>query len=273
MGTSLAADRWRSRAHCRHFLARPGLCQSRMRNAIDTIPRMAEPTVPSPSPSGVKILAVDQDEQAARVLQRQLSELGYSVVLARDGRSATEAIVAQDFDLVLLERILPGADGVELVRWMRREGIATPVILLTVLGRLAERVEGLESGADDYITKPAEIEELNARIRVQLRRLAPPVEDRATISAGDIVVSLAGHRAFRAGKAIDLQKTELNLLAELVRNAGTVLTRDMLLERVWNQDALPTTNIVDAYIRRLRVKLGLPDPIQTIRGVGYKIQD
>ena len=111
--------------------------------------------------------------------------------------------------------------------------------------------------------------------RLPKRRHARPTEDRSTVSAGDIVVSLAGHRAFRAGKPVDLQKTELNLLAELVRNPGTVLTREMLLERVWSPDAVPTTNIVDAYIRRLRVKLtipGLADPIVTIRGVGYKLR-
>jgi len=235
---------------------------------------MADPIASSSPEPGAKVLLVDQDEQFANTLTRQLSDLGYRVSLARDGRAATSAIVAQDFDIVLLERLLPGADGIELVRWMRREGIATPVILLTVLGRLAERVEGLESGADDYLTKPAEIAEINARIRLRLRRQAPAIEDRSTVSAGDIVVSLAGHRAFRAGKSVDLQKTELNLLAELVRNAGTVLTREMLLDRVWSPDALPTTNIVDAYIRRLRVKLavpGLPDPIVTIRGVGYKL--
>jgi len=236
---------------------------------------MADPIAPFSLGAGAKILVVDQDEQSASALARQLSELGYRVSHARDGRAATAAIVAQDFDVVLLERILPGGDGIELVRWMRRERIATPVILLTVLGRLAERVEGLESGADDYVTKPAEIDELNARIRVQLRRTAPAVEDRSAVSAGDIVVSLAGHRAFRAGRPIDLQKTELKLLAELVRSAGTVLTRDMLLDRVWDEGAVPTTNIVDAYIRRLRVKLaapGLPDPIITIRGVGYKLR-
>lgn len=235
---------------------------------------MADPIASSPPDPGAKILLVDPDEQAARALTRQLSDLGYRVAVARDGRAATAAIVERDFDVVLLERVLPRADGIDLVLWMRREGIATPVILLTVLGRLAERVEGLESGADDYVTKPFEIDELNARIRVQLRRHARPMEDRSTVSAGDIVVSLAGHRAFRAGKPIDLQKTELNLLAELVRNAGTVLTREVLLERVWSPDAVPTTNIVDAYIRRLRVKLavpGLPDPIVTIRGVGYKL--
>jgi two-component system response regulator MprA len=234
--------------------------------------------VDTPDPlAAAKLLVVEGDERQAATLVAQLVALGYQVSHVADGRTAAAAIAENHFDAVLLDRMLPGMDGIEVLRWMRREGVSTPVILLTALGRLAERIEGLEAGAEDYIVKPYEIGELNARIRVQLRRSATAAtEDRSTLSAGDITVSLLSHRAFRGGKAIDLHKTELRLLTELVRGAGRVLSRETLLERVWGHDFVPTTNIVEAYVRRLRMKLampGLPDPITTIRGAGYKLND
>lgn len=218
------------------------------------------------------VLVVEDDAELAKILMSQLSGLGYRVDVQVDARTALLQLATARYDVILLDRMLPGMDGVELLRRVRSEGIETPVILLTALGRTPERVEGLDSGADDYVVKPFEIDELDARIRAVLRRRAPTEADSATISAGDVVVSVVRHRVTRAGVAIDLQKTELRLLAELVREAGNVMTRPMLLERVWGYDFMPTTNIVEAYILRLRQRLqlpGLPDPIVTVRGVGY----
>ncbi|OSZ68929.1 DNA-binding response regulator [Sphingomonas sp. IBVSS2] len=220
----------------------------------------------------MRLLLVEDDEPLRRLLSDQLNERGYAVQAVADGRAAIGAIGDDPFDIVILDRMLPFVDGVDVLRWLREQEVLTPVILLTALGRLPERVEGLEAGADDYVVKPFETDELHARIRALLRRRQANGADSATVTAGDVTVSVARHRVTRAGRPIELHKTEIKLLAELVREAGTVLTRPLLLERVWGYDFVPTTNIVDAYIRRLRQRLelpGLPDPIVTVRGVGY----
>ncbi|OAN65612.1 response regulator transcription factor [Sphingomonas sp. TDK1] len=226
-------------------------------------------TLSTPS---LRALVVEDDAQLSALLVRQLGSLGYLVAAVGDGRAAIAALAEAQFDVVLLDRMLPAIEGVEVLRRLRAEGVETPVILLTALGLTNERVEGLEAGADDYIVKPFEIDELNARIRAVLRRRTAPVADNATLSAGDVTVSVLRHRVTRAGKTIELQKTELKLLAELVREAGSVLSRKMLIERVWGYDFVPATNIVDVHILKLRQRLeipGLPDPIVTVRGVGY----
>lgn len=223
-------------------------------------------------PSSLSVLVVEDDAELARLLTGQLRAAGYAVEVEEDARTAIDLITTRPFDVILLDRMLPAIDGVDVLRRLRREKVDVPVILLTALGRLAERVEGLDAGADDYIVKPFEIDELIARIRTVLRRRVAPNADNSTISAGDVTISLLRHRVTRAGQPVELQKTELKLLAELVRAAGNVVTRSMLLEKVWGYDFVPTTNLVEAHIRRLRLKLempGLPDPIATIRGVGY----
>ncbi|MFS2109128.1 response regulator transcription factor [Sphingomonas sp. Sphisp140] len=228
----------------------------------------SQPTPEEP----VRLLLVEDDEPLRRLLGEQLQALGYEVQSVGDGRAAIAAVGGDPFDIVILDRMLPFVDGVDVLRWLREQEVMTPVILLTALGRLPERVEGLEAGADDYVVKPFEIDELHARIRALLRRRQASSADSATVSAGDVTVSVARHRVTRAGQPVEMHKTEIRLLAELVRDAGTVLSRPLLLERVWGYDFVPTTNIVDAYIRRLRQRLelpGLPDPIVTVRGVGY----
>ncbi|UYY76777.1 response regulator transcription factor [Sphingomonas sp. R1] len=229
------------------------------------------PASPDASPA-LHALVVEDDVQLNALLVQQLGGLGYEVTAVGDGRAALAALAEARFDVVLLDRMLPVIEGVEVLRRMRSEGIETPVILLTALGLTNERVEGLDAGADDYIVKPFEIDELNARIRAVLRRRAAPATDNAALTAGDVTVSVVRHRVTRAGKPIELQKTELKLLAELVREAGSVLSRKMLIERVWGYDFVPSTNIVDVHILKLRQRLdmpGLPDPIVTVRGVGY----
>ncbi|WP_294333336.1 response regulator transcription factor [uncultured Sphingomonas sp.] len=227
---------------------------------------------PVEAPSALRALVVEDDAQLSALLVRQLGGLGYDVTAVGDGRAAITALAEARYDVVLLDRMLPVIEGVEVLRRIRAEGIETPVILLTALGLTNERVEGLDAGADDYIVKPFEIDELNARIRAVLRRRTAPAADNATLTAGDVTVSVLRHRVTRAGKPIELQKTELKLLAELVREAGSVLSRKMLIERVWGYDFVPATNIVDVHILKLRQRLdmpGLPDPIVTVRGVGY----
>jgi two-component system OmpR family response regulator len=226
----------------------------------------------SPTPEAVRLLLVEDDEPLRTLLTDQLETREYDVRSVGDGRAAIGAVGGTPFDVIVLDRMLPFVDGVDVLRWLREQEVKTPVILLTALGRLPERVEGLEAGADDYVVKPFEIDELHARIRAVLRRRTAANADNATVTAGDVTVSVARHRVTRAGQPIDMHKTEIKLLAELVRDAGTVLTRPLLLERVWGYDFVPTTNIVDAHIRRLRQRLempGLPDPIVTVRGVGY----
>lgn len=229
-------------------------------------------TTPSSEHEAVRLLLVEDDEPLRDMLSDQLDARGYDVHAVADGRAAIGAVGATPFDVIILDRMLPFVDGVDVLRWLREQEVKTPVILLTALGRLPERIEGLEAGADDYVVKPFEIDELHARIRAVLRRRTAANVDSATVTAGDITVSVARHRVTRAGKPVEMHKTEIKLLAELVREAGTVLTRPLLLERVWGYDFVPTTNIVDAHIRRLRQRLeatGLPDPIVTVRGVGY----
>ncbi|MEP9358032.1 response regulator transcription factor [Sphingomonas sp. KR3-1] len=241
-----------------------------------TAAAQAQPTVSGlrmdENASPLSVLVVEDDAELAQLLAEQLGAAGYQVEIEADGRAAIDLVAVRPFDVILLDRMLPAIDGVDVLKRLRREQVDVPVILLTALGRLAERVEGLDAGADDYIVKPFEIDELVARIRTVLRRRVSPNADNSTVSAGDVTVSLLRHRVTRAGQPIELHKTEIKLLAELVRAAGSVVTRAMLLEKVWGYDFVPTTNIVDAYIRRVRLKLevpGLPDPIATVRGVGY----
>jgi DNA-binding response OmpR family regulator len=220
------------------------------------------------------ILVVEDDPKLARQLVAQLSQFGHEAVSVDNGQAALSTISQEAFDAVVLDWMLPNTDGMGVLRQMRANGMNVPVMMLTALGQTFDKVEGLDAGADDYMVKPADPLELNARLNalVRARGLASGTQD--TISAGDIVISPAKFRAWRDGNALDLAQTEFKLLLELVRNAGAVTTKSMLLERVWGYDFVPTTNIVEAHIRRLRLKL-LPygdDPISNVRGVGYLVR-
>lgn len=224
----------------------------------------------------LQLLLVEDDDDLAAQLDEQLGLFGHETTIAADGRRATELVAARQFDAVILDRVLPMMDGIAVLRTMRDHNILTPVIMMTALGQSRQKVEGLESGADDYIVKPVDPSELNARLHALMR--ARGWSERGsdeTLRAGDMVISPTRHSAWRNGKALKLQKIEFKLLTELARHADTVMTRAMLLERVWNYDFEPTTNLVDAYIRRLRVKLTEfddEDPIVTVRGVGYMLR-
>lgn len=223
----------------------------------------------------LNLLLVEDDTALAATLAEELRAFGHQVTIAEDGQQPLVMIGNEQFDAIILDRMLPLVDGVTVLQRLRRENVTVPIIMLTALSRGIEKVEGLEAGADDYVVKPVSAEELNARINAILRGRGWTVSQADTLRVGDLVVSPGKFRAWRDGKALDLPKTELNLLAELARNAESVVTRAMLIERIWGYDFVPTTNIVDAYIRRLRVKLtahGGDDPIVTVRGVGYMLR-
>lgn len=223
----------------------------------------------------LRILLVEDDIDLARSLAAELGGFGHEIVVVGDGRAALNAMIDDTFDAVILDRLLPGIDGIDILERLRGQNVTVPIIMLTALVRSDEKVEGLVAGADDYVAKPVTAAELEARVRALLRGRQWTTRDADTIRAGDIVVSPTKFRAWRNGKVIDMPTVEFELLAELARNADAVMTRTMLLERVWGYDFNPDARIVDTYIRRLRGKLtadGSDDPITTVRGVGYSLR-
>ncbi|MEG3161178.1 response regulator transcription factor [Sphingomonas sp. LB2R24] len=223
----------------------------------------------------LNLLLVEDDAVFAQAMAEELRGLDHRVTVAIDGREALAAVDSAPFDAVVLDRMLPKVDGMSVLARLRGGNMTVPVIMLTALGRSVEKVEGLEAGADDYVVKPVAAAELSARLAAVVRGRGWTGGSADTIRAGDIVVSPTKFRAWRDGIALDLGKLEFKLLAEFVANADAVLTRAMLVERVWGYDFAPTTNIVDVYIRHLRVKLtaaGGEDPIVTVRGVGYMLR-
>lgn len=221
------------------------------------------------------LLLVEDDATYAHGLAADLIGLGHRVEHVFDGRLALAAIDQEQYDAVILDRMMPRLDGLSVVEMLRASGITVPIVMLTALSMASDKIDGLEAGADDYVVKPVDPHELIARVQAVIRGRRWTASESDTIRAGDIVVSPTSFRAWRAGQPITLANLELKLLAELARHAGEVLTRAMLIERVWGYDFEPETNIVDVYIRRLRVKLtetGGADPIETVRGIGYSLK-
>jgi two-component system OmpR family response regulator len=212
----------------------------------------------------MKILVVEDTPRLARFLSRGLEEAGHRVTLAGSVAEASRLYFEGEFQLIILDRMLPDGDGLELLRSLRRGGERTPAICLSALDRVDERVAGLRGGADDYLTKPFSFEELLARIESVTRR--QPYAD--TLTVGELEIDVAGHRVSRSGQPVELTAREFELLCVLAGEAGRVLSRTQLLERVWGMDFDPGTNVVDVYIRYLRRKLG-EGLIHTVRGVGY----
>jgi two-component system OmpR family response regulator len=230
---------------------------------------------PETSPA-FKLLIVEDDDSLALLLSKQMAYFGHQPSIASNGREALDMLASQAFDVIILDRILPGMDGISVLERLRDAGVTMPILMLTALGQSSNKVEGLNAGADDYLVKPVDPNELNARLHALHRARHWKKDEGDTLRSGDIVVSPTKFRAWRAGKALDLPNIEFKLLTEFVRNAGTMLTRPMLLDRVWQYDFEPATNIVEAHIRRLRIKLtehGGDDPIATVRGVGYMLRD
>lgn len=223
----------------------------------------------------MRILIVEDDADTNQFIARGLAELGHQVVTSGDGRDGLFHATDGGFDAMVVDRMLPGLDGLALVKALRAAGNITPVLMLTAVNGIADRVEGLEGGADDYLVKPFAFSELAARLHALGRRPSAASEP-ARLAVGDIVIDLHRRTVTRAGRKIALQPREFTLLAELMRNPGRIMTRTMLLERVWDFDFDPKTNIVETHLSRLRSKLNAgfdSDPIETVRGAGYLIRD
>ena len=221
----------------------------------------------------MRILVAEDDKDAAEFIKKGLRELGHNVVVSSEGPDALHLLSTEQLDVAVLDRMLPGLDGLSVVQRARAAGVETPVLLLTALGRIDDRVSGLEAGADDYLVKPFAFSELSARLNALARR--KPLRNESTqLQFGDLVMDLLKRQVLRDGVTVNLQPREFRILEELLRGEGKVVTRTMLLERVWNYHFDPQTNIVDTHISRLRSKLnegGKADLIETIRGVGYRM--
>jgi two-component system, OmpR family, response regulator MtrA len=219
------------------------------------------------------ILLVEDDASIREAVSLGLERDGFRVATAADGPAGLERFRRDGADLVLLDVMLPGLDGYEVCRAIRRES-TVPIVMLTARGDTIDVVVGLESGADDYVRKPFEMPELIARIRAALRRRTEPPSTGSVLALSDVRVDLAGRTASRDGEDVPLTRTEFDLLSELARNAGQVLGRETLLDRVWGYDFLGDSRLVDVAIQRLRTKIerdpASPVLIVTVRGAGYK---
>jgi two-component system OmpR family response regulator len=221
----------------------------------------------------IRILLAEDDAETAEFICMGLGALGQQTVRAAAGEVALSLAMTEQFNAIVLDRMLPGLDGLSVLRQLRAAGIRTPVLLLTALGRIEDRVDGLEAGADDYLVKPFAFTELAARLNALLRRVTG-VEAVTRLEVGTIVIDLLKREVHRYSRPIPVQPREFRLLEELMRNAGRVVTRTMLLERVWDFHFDPQTNIVETHISRLRAKLnegGANDAIETVRGIGYRM--
>ena len=220
------------------------------------------------------ILLVEDDPQMAEYLRKALVEAGAAVDRAADGREGLLMAAGSDYDVLILDRMLPGLDGLAIVRTLRASGNHTPVLFLSALGDVDDRVEGLRAGGDDYLIKPFAFSELQARVEALLRRGAAEAPE-TRLRVADLEMDLLKREVTRAGHSIQLQPREFRLLECLMRHAGQVVTRTMLLEQVWDYHFDPQTNVIDVHISRLRGKIDKdfePPLLQTVRGAGYRLQ-
>jgi two-component system, OmpR family, response regulator len=222
----------------------------------------------------VNVLLVEDDARTAHFILRGLTEAGCSVAHAAAGDQGLERALTQPFDVAVVDVMLPGLDGLSLIRELRARQVATPVIVLSAMSSVNDRVRGLEAGGDDYLVKPFALSELVARIQALVRRAASTPEP-TQITVGDLSVDLIRHRVSCAGHEVELQPREYALLEYLMRNAGRVVSKTMIMEQVWAYNFDPQTNVVEARICRLREKLDGVSPrkrIHTVRGVGYVLE-
>lgn len=221
-----------------------------------------------------RILAIDDDAAIAEMVSIVLRGRGYEVATAPDGPTGLEILSRNEVDVVLLDLMLPGMDGIEICRRIR-ETSSVPVIMLTARSAKADVVDGLESGADDYLTKPFDPDELVARIRARVRRKESPEQEKLTVS--DITIDVDGHRVFRGDQQLNLTPIEFDLLLELARKPWQVFTREALLRDVWGYQRSSDTRLVNVHVQRLRSKVELdpdnPKIVVTVRGVGYRAGD
>lgn len=222
----------------------------------------------------MKILVVEDDTQTAAYIARALREMGHVVDLAENGRDGLFVATEAQHDVLVVDRMLPGMDGLSIVKALRAAQITTPVLFLTTMGNIEDRVEGLEAGADDYLVKPFAFSELNARINALARRPVLNTSETA-LKVGDLELDILKRAVERGGKRIDLQPQEFRLLEFLMRHVDQVVTRTMLLENVWDFHFDPQTNIVETNISRLRSKVDKAfdvELIHTVRGAGYALR-
>ena len=223
----------------------------------------------------MRILIIEDDRDAAQYLAKGLRESGHGAEVAEDGREGLLRAAVDQFDVLIVDRMLPNLDGLSLVQHLRKTGNATPVLFLSALGEVDDRVRGLRAGCDDYLTKPYAFSELLARIE-NLGRRRDQRAAATRLRVADLELDLLSRKATRAGHAIDLQPREFQLLETLMRHAGQVMTRTMLLEQVWNYHFDPQTNVIDVHISRLRQKIDrgfAPPLIHTVRGAGYCVRE
>jgi two-component system, OmpR family, response regulator len=223
----------------------------------------------------MRVLVIEDDRETGQFLQRSLRENGHNADLASDG--VTGLAMARDggYDVAIVDRMLPHLDGLSLVETLRREGVGTPVLFLSALGEVDDRVKGLRAGGDDYLAKPYQYTELLARIEALARRRTPE-EQQTRYIVGDLSLDRLSHKVSRGGESIVLQPREYRLLEYLMKHAGQVVTRAMLLENVWDYHFDPQTNVIDVHISRLRSKIdkGFAKPLlHTVRGSGYMVRD
>lgn len=222
----------------------------------------------------MRILIVEDDEKISSALERGLKEQNYSVDIAHDGKEGEYFALTNDYDLIILDIMLPKKNGRDVCRALRSEGIKIPVLMLTALGSVEDKIQGLDDGADDYLTKPFHFGELLARVRSLVRRQSD--QKTSLLEIADLSLDSANHIVTRAGKNISLSAKEFAILEYFLMNKNKVLTREMISEHVWDMNFDPQSNVIDSFIRFLRQKIDKDfnvQLIQTLRGVGYKISD
>ena len=238
-------------------------------------PRVDNPTrfPDNPSAYPMRVLVVEDEKKTASFIRKALQSAGFAVDMLHHGDLALSAIVHTPFDVVVLDIMLPGRDGLSIVRNLRERGVATPVLLLSARGETSERVEGLNAGADDYLSKPFALDELVARVRALGRRAG---DSRSlTLRLGDLMLNTVTREVSRGDKKITLAPREYLLLEYLLRSPGRICDRMAIVEKVWDYDFDPGTNLVDVYVMRLREKIDSgfePKLLQTVRGVGYVLR-
>jgi two-component system copper resistance phosphate regulon response regulator CusR len=224
----------------------------------------------------MRLLIVEDEHEIQSFLQQSLSQAGYTVDTASDGKTAANLAAVSQYDILIIDLGLPDQDGISLIMRLRQMGVQAPVLILSARRSVDDRVRGLEQGGDDYLTKPFALAELLARLRNLLKRNAPQGSEATRLRVQDLELDLLRREATRSGQPLQLTPQEFVLLEYLCRNAGRVVTRTMILDKVWGMRIQPDTNVVDVHIYRLRGKVdstGLPPLIRTLRGVGYVLKD
>jgi two-component system OmpR family response regulator len=223
----------------------------------------------------VRILVIEDDAQVAGYVRKGLLELGNTVDVAADGREGLMMATSAPYDVLIVDRMLPYVDGMAIVRTLRDSDIKAPILFLSALGEVEDRVRGLEAGADDYLTKPFAFSELKARLDALVRRGGAAGSTVTELTVSDLHMDLMTRQVTRAGQSIELQPREFRLLEFLMRHAGQVVTRTMLLEHVWDYHFDPQTNVIDVHVSRLRRKIDkdFDTPLlHTVRGAGYRLE-